>query len=90
MEGRLENLKPEFLYPAAAAAFEPRFIQQQPRLLQPRSIELREINPDFLVQEEDKDMDPFFQVVQPLKPLFFDNLKSEQVKQCRLNICFLV
>ena len=62
IEGMVENPKPGII-------FDSRSIQQQPRVLQPKSIELREINPWLSVREEEYDMEPFLQVLQLVKAL---------------------
>ena len=54
-EGMVENPKPGIIFDSSPI--------QEPRVLQPRSIELTEINPWFTVQEEDEDMNPFSRVL---------------------------
>ena len=58
IEGMVENPKP-------GINFDSRTIRE-PRVLQPRSIELREINPWFSVQGDEDDMEPFLQVLMQL------------------------
>ena len=77
MEEKVDNLKPGIIFPTS---FDPRSIPQ-PGLLQPRGVQLREINPaGFSLQEEDEAMDPFLQVLHLLKAISFDNRRSKQVK----------
>ena len=58
IEGVVENPKPGIIFDSRPI--------RQPRVLQPGSIELREINPWFSVHGEGDDMEPFLQVLMQL------------------------